>query len=85
MGVVCKYLLGHVGGIIALLGVIVLPITSGDTALRALRLSPVSYTHLDVYKRQILRLSAKNGIIFGEQKKTIVNGQKNGLQKLPVF
>ena len=39
VGVVCKYLLGHVGGIIALLGVIVLPITSGDTALRALRLS----------------------------------------------
>lgn len=31
VGVVCKYLLGNVGGIIALIGVIVLPITSGDT------------------------------------------------------
>jgi carbon starvation protein CstA len=31
-------MLGPVGGIIALLGVIVLPVTSGDTALRSLRL-----------------------------------------------
>lgn len=47
VGVVCKYLLGHVGGIIALLGVIVLPITSGDTALRALRLSLSETMHID--------------------------------------
>ena len=33
VGIVCKDILGSVGGIIALLGVIVLPITSGDTAL----------------------------------------------------
>ena len=39
IGVVCKDILGPVGGIIALLGVIVLPVTSGDTALRALRLT----------------------------------------------
>ncbi len=44
---VCKYLLGNVGGIIALIGVIVLPITSGDTALRALRLSLAETLHLD--------------------------------------
>ena len=43
----CKYLLGHVGGIIALIGVIVLPITSGDTALRALRLSLSETLHID--------------------------------------
>ena len=47
VGVVCKYLLGHVGGIIALIGVIVLPITSGDTALRALRLSLSETMHID--------------------------------------
>ena len=47
VGVVCKYLLGHVGGIIALIGVIVLPITSGDTALRALRLSLSETLHID--------------------------------------
>ncbi len=35
---VSKYMLGSVGGMIAILGIIVLPITSGDTALRGLRL-----------------------------------------------
>ena len=47
IGVVCKNILGNVGGIIALLGVIVLPITSGDTALRALRLGIADAFHLD--------------------------------------
>ena len=47
IGVVCKDILGPVGGIIALVGVIVLPITSGDTALRALRLSLAETFHLD--------------------------------------
>ena len=47
IGVVCKHILGPVGGIIALLGVIVLPITSGDTALRALRLAVADGFHLD--------------------------------------
>ena len=39
VGAVCRDILGDVGGIIALLGIIVLPITSGDTALRGLRLT----------------------------------------------
>ena len=39
VGVVCKDILGPIGGIIALVGIIVLPITSGDTALRGLRLT----------------------------------------------
>ncbi|MCI2057050.1 MAG: carbon starvation protein A [Oscillibacter sp.] len=47
VGVVCKHLLGNIGGIIALLGVIVLPITSGDTALRALRMTIADTFHLD--------------------------------------
>lgn len=47
IGVVCKDILGSVGGIIALMGVIVLPITSGDTALRALRLTIAESFHLD--------------------------------------
>jgi carbon starvation protein CstA len=38
VGVICKNMLGSVGGIIAIIGVIILPITSGDTALRSLRL-----------------------------------------------
>lgn len=38
VGVVCKNMLGPIGGIIAIIGVILLPVTSGDTALRSLRL-----------------------------------------------
>ena len=47
IGVVCRDILGNVGGVIALVGVIVLPITSGDTALRALRLTLSESLHLD--------------------------------------
>lgn len=38
VGVIANDLLGNIGGMIAVLGVIVLAITSGDTALRSLRL-----------------------------------------------
>ena len=38
VGVVCKNMLGPVGGMIAVIGVIILPVTSGDTALRSMRL-----------------------------------------------
>ena len=47
VGEVAKDLLGPVGGIIAILGVIVLPITSGDTALRSCRLMIADYLHID--------------------------------------
>ena len=47
VGVVCKNILGPVGGIIALIGIIVLPITSGDTALRGLRLQISESFHID--------------------------------------
>ena len=47
VGVVCRDILGNVGGIVAMLGIIVLPITSGDTALRALRMSLAETLHLD--------------------------------------
>jgi carbon starvation protein CstA len=40
-------MLGSVGGFIAILGVVVLPITSGDTALRGLRLTIADYLHID--------------------------------------
>lgn len=38
VGVVAKDLLGNIGGMVAVLGVIILAITSGDTALRSLRM-----------------------------------------------
>ncbi len=47
VGEVAKGLLGPVGGLIAILGVIVLPITSGDTALRSCRLMIADYLHID--------------------------------------
>lgn len=47
VGEVARDLLGPVGGIIAILGVIVLPITSGDTALRSCRLMVADYLHID--------------------------------------
>ena len=62
IGVVCKNILGSVGGIIALLGVIVLPITSGDTALRSLRLAVADAFHIDqTSTRKRLTLA---GVIF---------------------
>ena len=47
IGVIARDILGNVGGIIALLGVIVLPITSGHTALRGLRLIIADTFHID--------------------------------------
>ena len=38
VGIIAKNMLGDIGGMVAVLGVIVLAITSGDTALRALRI-----------------------------------------------
>ena len=52
VGEVAKGLLGPVGGIIAILGVIVLPITSGDTALRSCRLMVADYLHIDQKTRK---------------------------------
>ena len=46
VGIICKNALGPVGGVIALIGVIILPITSGDTALRALRLTLSDSLHI---------------------------------------
>ena len=46
VGVVCRKALGPFGGAIALIGIIILPITSGDTALRALRLTIADTFHI---------------------------------------
>ena len=41
------HFLGFIGGIFAILGVIVLPITSGDTAFRAARLQIAEIFNVD--------------------------------------
>lgn len=47
IGKVAKEFLGSVGGFIAIIGVIVLPITSGDTAFRSLRLMVAEQFNID--------------------------------------
>ncbi|MCR4591070.1 MAG: carbon starvation protein A [Lachnospiraceae bacterium] len=59
VGVVCKTMLGPIGGLLAVIGVIVLPVTSGDTALRSLRLILADALHIkqeDPKKRLFLSL-----------------------------
>lgn len=51
VGIVAKNLLGNIGGIIAVIGIIVLPITSGDTALRSLRLIIADALKIDQSKK----------------------------------
>ena len=51
VGIIAKNMLGSVGGIIAVIGVIVLPITSGDTALRSLRLIVADALKIDQSKK----------------------------------
>ena len=52
VGIVSMDMLGSVGGLIAIIGVIVLPITSGDTALRSIRLMVGDALHIDQTKRK---------------------------------
>lgn len=55
--VISRDWLGLVGGILALIGVIACPITSGDTALRSARLIVADFLHLDqkvIWKRLVI-------------------------------
>ncbi len=47
VGVISREFLGNIGAIIAIIGVVVLPITSGDTAFRSLRLMVAEQFHID--------------------------------------
>ena len=54
---ICSTMMGPVGGVLALLGVIACPITSGDTAFRSARLTISDWFHIDqsnVVKRAAL-------------------------------
>ena len=57
--VISRNWLGTVGGILAIIGVIAAPITSGDTALRSARLIVADFLHLDqrpIPKRLVIAL-----------------------------
>lgn len=59
VGLISREFMGNIGGLIAIAGVIVLPITSGDTAFRALRLMIAEQFNIDqkdAKKRVILSL-----------------------------
>ena len=47
VGIISREFMGTIGGLIAIVGVIVLPITSGDTAFRALRLMIAEQFNID--------------------------------------
>ena len=49
---ICTTLLGPVGGILAMVGVIACPITSGDTAFRSARLTIADWFHIDQSQTQ---------------------------------
>ena len=51
VGIIAQDMLGSIGGMVAVLGVIVLAITSGDTALRSLRLMLADALHIDNKKK----------------------------------
>ena len=63
IGVVCNDILGTVGGLLAILGVIILPITSGDTALRSLRLMVGEFLHID--QKPVKNRVLISTVIFG--------------------
>lgn len=62
VGIIAKDMLGNIGGMVAVLGVIVLAITSGDTALRSLRLMLADALHIDNKKKSNVFILAS--IIF---------------------
>ena len=56
---ICKSWLGKMGAVIAILGVVICPVTSGDTAFRSLRLSIADFLNYDqkpVVKRLVVCL-----------------------------
>ena len=61
----CRDLLGPIGGILAILGVVILPITSGDTAFRACRLTIAEAIHTEQTKATSRLLIAVPVFIIG--------------------
>ena len=61
----CRELLGPIGGILAILGVVIIPITSGDTAFRACRLTIADAVHTEQTKATKRLLIAVPVFIIG--------------------
>ena len=52
VGIIAKDMLGNIGGMVAIIGVIVLPVTSGDTSLRSLRIMLSDTFRVDTTKKR---------------------------------
>ncbi len=67
LNIICSDFLGPVGGFVAMLGVVVLAITSGDTALRSARLAIGETLHLPQQKtgQRILLSLAISTVVIG--------------------
>ena len=63
VGIVAESLLGKAGGTIAVLGIIILPVTSGDTAFRSLRLIISEALHIDK-KSKAKRTAVSAGVFI---------------------
>lgn len=65
LNMICGDFLGPVGGIVAMMGVVVLAITSGDTALRSARLAIAEILHIpqDKPRQRILLSSALAAVV----------------------
>ena len=61
VGVLCKYMLGDFGGVIAIIGVIVLPVSTGDTAFRSLRLTIAETFHI---KQETIRKRMRLSLVI---------------------
>ncbi|MGN0612937.1 MAG: carbon starvation protein A [Porcipelethomonas sp.] len=75
VGIVAESLLGKVGGTIAVIGIIILPITSGDTAFRSLRLIISEAVHIN--KKSRLQKGAVSAAVFGIAAALLVFSKSN--------
>lgn len=62
VGEISKYFMGDIGGLLAVLGVIALPITSGDTAFRSLRL--IISEELNIDQRSGVKRASLAAVLF---------------------
>lgn len=62
VGKISKYFMGNVGGLLAVLGVIALPITSGDTAFRSLRL--IISEELNIDQKSSSKRAGLSAVLF---------------------
>ncbi|MDD7305587.1 MAG: carbon starvation CstA family protein [Peptoniphilaceae bacterium] len=62
VGEIARYFLGNIGGYIAIIGVIVLPITSGDTSFRSLRL--IISEELNIDQKPASKRAGVSAVLF---------------------